>query len=147
MIKEARKLIDRTMKQVEQKGIMKAEKTLVMVEDATSLKKFMASPEFTELFTQNRHMNLAIIVNAHKYKSVINTARLNASQIAIFKCNNTEKEALADDYAPNRKKDFMKNMAIAFEPDERNSHPFFMINNKSQNKFRKTLDLSMSQFF
>lgn len=145
MIKALRKIIKKHTKEVEQKGKLRAKKVMIIVEDATSLKKFMRSAPFAEAFTASRHFNGSVLVNAHKYSAVDRTARLNAHIISLFKCNNGEKDVVAEEYAPNGKKDFIKLMDIAFQPDKRNPKPFMLINRKDpDNPYRKTLDQAFS---
>jgi len=141
MIKALSKIIKKHTKEVESKGKKNADTVMIIIEDATSLKKFMRSAPFAEAFVQSRHFNGSVMVNAHKYSAVDRIARLNAHFISIFKTGNSEMDVVAEEYSPSNKKEFVAIMREAFKPDSRNKKPFFQINRKSADyPYRKTLD-------
>jgi len=138
-----REIIEKQEREVEQKGVIDADRVLVVFEDLTSLKKLQNSPEFTKIYVQNRHLNISVVSCVHKYKAFNRTCRMNSNHLIVFPCTNSEKEAIADENAtPNwSKKGFFDMMSHAFKQDQNNKRPFLWINNKVQpeERFRKNL--------
>lgn len=143
-----KKIIEKQEGEVEQKGVLEADRVLVIFEDLTSLKKLQNSAEFTKIYVQNRHLNISVISCVHKYRAFNRTCRMNSNHLIIFPCTNSEREIIADENAtPNwNKKTFSTMLSHAFTPNEQNKRPFLWINNKAQpeDRFRKNLTRILS---
>jgi len=140
-IPELKKIIEEQEKQVQSKGILEADKTCVIFEDLTSLKKLMNSSEFLKAFVQNRHLNMSCIAVCHKYRALNRTARLNCNHHIFFPMSNSERAIIAEENMTSKwhKKSFNDMIDVAFTPDRRSQRPFLHINNKSNQdeRFRK----------
>lgn len=130
-------LMDAQKTHVEQKGFKKAKALMFIFEDSTGNNKLLKSPELVYAFTMGRHMKITIVLMCHKYKSLLPTIRLNASQLCIFPCNNSQQYQLWEDYGPTgcSKKCFFQLMSHAFEATDEDKRPFFLVDNK--NKYNK----------
>lgn len=137
-------LMNQQKEEVEEKGFAKAKSKMFIFEDSTGNAKLLKSQEMVYAFTMGRHLKLTIVIMVHKYKSIPPTIRLNASQLLIFPCNNTQQTQIYEDYCPNgcAKKVFFKMMSYAFKADEDDKRPFLMIDRKNthnEKAFRKGL--------
>jgi len=144
MISKLKKILQKQVKAVETRGIDKAQKLCIILEDLTSQVKLMGSPEFTKLFVQNRHMNASVFACSHKYHALLRVARLNANHHFIFPCSESEVARVVDEHQPAglKRHEFEQLIAYAFTPDEENVRPFLWINLKVpvKTRFRRSLD-------
>ncbi len=144
-IEELKKIIEKQEQEVENKGILEADRVCVIFEDLTSLKKLMNSAEFTKIYVQNRHLNVSVISCVHKYRAFTRTCRLNSNHLMIFPCTQTEMDIIGEENMTPQwnKKTFNMMMSHAFEKggDNNVKRPFLWINNKAQpdKRFRKNL--------
>jgi hypothetical protein len=144
MISKLKKVLRKQVADVEKHGIDKAKKVCVILEDLTSQKKLMNSPEFLKIFVQNRHMNISVLACCHKYHALIRTARLNANHHLIFPCSESEVSRIVEEHQPAqlRRNEFEELIQYAFTPSEDNERPFLWVNLKvpAKIRFRKSLD-------
>jgi hypothetical protein len=142
MIPKLQEIVEEQKNEVETKGIDKARKIALILEDLTSCKKLMNSKSFLQAFVQNRHLNISTIACCHKYNALNRTARLNCNHCFIFPCTLSEKKIIAEDNqtANFDKKSFMAMMDSSFEPEKGMIKPFLHINRKADipNRFRKS---------
>ena len=142
MIENLENVIEEQKLEVERKGIDKAQKVCVVLEDLTSMKKFMNSKAFLQAFVQNRHLNISTIAVCHKFVALNRTARLQCNHCIVFPCNTSEQEAIQKEFGtPNFDKVQFKDMlAEAFRPEDGMVKPFLHINNKADipERFRKS---------
>jgi len=94
---------------IEEQGLVKSPKILIIYDDIISYKKFMNSKAFLQSFIASRHYNASVIIATQKFKSVPRTCRVQASSIFYFRGTHSEDEALCEDYCPPKynKKEFM----------------------------------------
>ena len=94
---------------IEEHGLVKSPKILIIYDDIISYKKFMNSKAFLQSFIASRHYNASVIIATQKFKSIPRTCRVQASAIFYFRSTHSEDEALCEDYCPPKynKKEFM----------------------------------------
>ena len=138
MIKILEVIVESQKKNVEQNGINKSPKILLIFEDLTTNEKLMRNNIFKSLWTLGRHLNIMIIAMIHKYKALPRTQRLNAMNIVYFSGSNDETLQIVDDFTPPRytKKEFLEIVNYATDPDKNNSHNFLYICNKQPHDIR-----------
>lgn len=144
MIESLEEIFEAQKRNVENKGILKSPKILLIFEDLTTNEKLMRNKIFKSLWTLGRHLNLQVIAMIHKYKALPRTQRLNAMNIIFFRATGDEVDQLVDDYAPPglTKKQFKQLVEYATKPDEKSKFNFLYICNKLpfDIKFRKNFD-------
>lgn len=147
MIDNVKIIYDAQNNNVENKPINLAPKILCIFEDLTTNKKLIRDPIFNSLWTLGRHLNIQVISMIHKYKALERTARLQAMNIIYFRGSGDETMQLVDDFTPpgHTKKEFLKVVDYATNPDEKSRHNFLYICNKLPFKirYRKNFDTVM----
>lgn len=134
------KIMDSQISKIEEKGIEKSPKTLIILDDIQSSPSFMRSNGLTALFVQGRHYNISTFCCIQQYKKLPKVARLQASNVFFFPSSLSEVDALVEDFTPPlmSKNDFKEMVKYAtFEP-----YNFMHINCFCQFKerYRKNLD-------
>lgn len=129
---------------VEKVGIRKAPKILLVFEDLTTNERLMRNKIFKSLWTLGRHLNIQVIAMIHKYKALPRTQRLNAMNIIYFRGSNDETNQLVDDFTPpgHTKKEFLKLVSFATNPDKESKNNFLYMANKLpfRIRYRKNFD-------
>ena len=145
MIEGLEKILKTQKEIVENKGLDKAPKIALVFEDLTSNKKLMKDPNFLLLWTAGRHLNLQVFACVHKYKAVPRTQRLQAMNVIYFRGAKSEVDQLADDFTPpgHTKKEFIKLVEYATEPDKKSGHNFLYMANKLPFKIRFRKNFNM----
>jgi len=102
------KIMDSQMKKIEEKGLEKSPKTLIILDDIQSSASFCRSSALTALFVQGRHYNISTFCCIQQYKKLPKVARLQASNVFFFPSSLSEVDALVEDFTPPNfsKKDF-----------------------------------------
>lgn len=102
------KILDEQEKKVEEKGVDKAPKVAVILDDIQSSPRFMRSNPFTQLFIAGRHYGISVYVCCQQFKRLPKVCRLQASNIFFFPSSLSEVECLVDEFCPPNmgKKDF-----------------------------------------
>lgn len=148
MIEKLDELIEQQTNEVEDKGLLDADKILIIFDDLTSQKKLMNSPQFMKCSIQNRHLNISSIFICHKYNSLLRTVRLNVNHLMIFPCSLSEQKIIIDEHTtPNLTlKQMSEIIKYAFKKSSDNPKPFLWINLKTDfdKRFKKNLDENIS---
>ena len=125
---------------IEEHGVDKAPRLLIIYDDIISNIRFMNSKQFIHSFVASRHYNASVIVCTQRYNSVPRVCRLQSNAIFFFKGTNSEEQILADEYSPpgyHAKKEFLKILDFAVaEPFN-----FLFINGQApiKTRYRKNL--------
>lgn len=139
-IKNMRKLIESLRNKKTKKGDRMLPH-LVICEDSTADKKFLASSECRELFVLLRHLNASVLMCIHKMNALENTSRYSSHYWAVFPTNRDQIEILYDAFCPAGcdKKTFYKMVEYAYTCKEGDicKRPFFFINNKELDLHKK----------
>lgn len=93
---------------IEQKGLDKAPKLLIVFDDIISQKKFMNSEFFTQCYIQNRHIGISTWVCTQSFNKIPRVCRMQANNLFIFAGSGSETEILCNEFTPSHtsKKDF-----------------------------------------
>ena len=125
---------------IEELGVHKAPRILIIYDDVISDTKFMNSKAFVKSFIASRHYNSSVIICTQRYNSVPRVCRLQADSLYYFKGKNSERERLADEYCPAgyTKKEFITVIDYA----TREPYSFLYVNGKAdlKHRYRKNLD-------
>lgn len=118
---------------------------LLFFEDVTSENTLMKSESFLVAFCAARHNRIMTIANAHKWKALNRTCRLQAHCICFFGASQSEVNSFAEDWCPAHmhKKDFMNLINWATKKTKDNQHPFLFVNAREHDlskRFRRNLD-------
>jgi hypothetical protein len=144
MIAKLKNILRKQQAVVEKRGIDKAPKICIILEDLTANRKLMQSPDFLKAFVQNRHLSLSVLACCHKMHALIRTARLNANHHIIFPCSESEVARIVDEHQPPqlKKAEFEALIQYAFTPTDDNVKPFLWIATKVPTtiRFRKSLE-------
>jgi len=125
---------------IEDKGVHKAPRILLVYDDIISDTKFMNSRPFVHSFVASRHYNASVIVCTQRFNSVPRVCRLQANAIFFFKGTNSEQEVLAQEFCPPNfhwKKEFMR--VIDHATNEKYS--FLFINGQADREHRYRIGL------
>lgn len=127
-------------KWVKEHGKNGAPKTLLIVDDFISYKKFCNSPIFLKFGVMSRHWMISMMVLSQAYHRVPKSLRMQMSAIVYFKGTNKEMEVLAEDVgAPNMTIREFKRL-IAFATDGKYDFLFVDINRAlDEGRYRKGL--------
>tara|TARA_R110000868_G_C10961362_1_gene768522 strand:- start:3170 stop:4102 length:933 start_codon:yes stop_codon:yes gene_type:complete len=124
---------------IEDKGIHKSPKILIILDDCISDKKFLNSGYLVKLFIQNRHLNISTWLMSQSFTRVPRVCRLQASSLFIFASTDSEVEILSTEFAPpNVHKKRMRELIGKATSDP---YCFLFINMKSDisKRYRKCL--------
>jgi len=101
------------------------------------------SSSFKTLCIRNRHMNASVFCLGQYFNAWPKQMRMQATNLAIFNGNLAERELITDVFCPANmnKKDFNDVVSFAWQPEEKNTHPFLHIARKElpDKRFRKSL--------
>ena len=112
------KLEELTKSQISNIKAKKHKKLLIIFDDLTSCRKLMNSSIFKKVFTCCRHIHMMVFVAVHTYKSLTRLCRMQCSYVIFFRANDSEYEALAEDYTPHgRNKKYMYKLFGRFRMD------------------------------
>ena len=125
---------------IEDKGIEKAPKILIIFEDIQSNGKFMRSKSFLKSFIANRHYGISTWLCGQSYTKTPRACRLQANNVFYFRGSGSELERISEEYCPPGlgKKEFAKIVDNA----TREKHSFLHINCHADfdDRYRKNLD-------
>lgn len=116
-----------------------ADKLLFVFEDFTSLyQEIQGKKAFIRCFCQIRHLKSTALTVVHKFKAMQRTARMCCLHIMCFNVNNTDVEAMYDDYGSSHlsKKEFIALAKVAMDKENEDDHPFFYINLQAPENIR-----------
>lgn len=138
------KLLTEQKKIIDNKGILKAPKLLLIFDDIIHDGAFVRSKPFLECFIKNRHMGATVILISQYLNLIPRPIRLQATWTICFKVNRAENETLTNQYCPATvtKKEFsqMVQEATMDAGDKKNN--FLVICKKApeDKRFRKNFD-------
>jgi hypothetical protein len=129
---------------IEDKGVDKAPKILIVYDDIISDTKYMNSRPFVHSFVASRHYNASVIICTQRFNSVPRVCRIQANAIFYFKGTNSEQETLAQEFCPagyHWRKEFLS--IIDHATDKKYS--FLFINGQAdrEDRYRIGLDRVM----
>lgn len=138
-------ILDAQRKTIDEKGLLEAPKTLVILEDIVDNQKLLRSDAFKSLFVKPRQHGLSVWLLSQYLKLIPKSCRLQAMNLFLFRQERTGQELLCEQYCPAtmKKDEFMKVIEFATSPDEESPNPFLHINQRVKNKnekFRRNLD-------
>ena len=125
---------------IEEEGVDKAPRILIVYDDIISDTKFMNSRPFVHSFVASRHYNASVIVCTQRFNSVPRVCRIQANAIFYFKGTNSEQECLALEFCPSGyswKKEFLP--IIDHATNEKYS--FLFINGQADREHRYRIGL------
>lgn len=101
-------IMDTNKEIIENEGLVKAPKILIVYDDIIADKKFMNTRAFTQSFVASRHYNASVIIATQKYKAIPRTCRIQASALFYFRGTHTEDESVCEEMCPPKyhKKEF-----------------------------------------
>jgi len=125
---------------IENKGLLKAPKILLLLDDVQSDAAFLRSKQIKRIFIQNRHLNVSTWLCGQSFKLTPRCCRLQCNNLMFFPGSGSEMEILCEEFCPSgmSKKEFIKLIEHATsEP-----YQFLHINMREQPKtrYRKNLD-------
>lgn len=98
--KKLKEIMEKQKKTIDEKGVEKAEKVLIIYEDIQSDSRFMRSSEFLKSFLMMRHYNMMVFLCGQSYTLTPRACRLQANNVFAFQPTNNEREIIVDTYAP-----------------------------------------------
>jgi hypothetical protein len=133
-------ILDKQAKEINEKGIHKSRKVLLILDDIQSDKKFLRSKAIKRLFLMNRHFNTSTYLCGQSFNLTPRSCRLQANNIFIFPMGGSERKILIDEFTPPglNKKEFGELVDYATHEQ----YNFLHINRKKppRERFRKNLD-------
>lgn len=129
---------------IEQKGLDKAPRILIIFDDIISQKQFMNSEFFTKMYIQNRHLGISTWVCTQSFNKIPRVCRMQANNLFIFAGSGSETEILCNEFCPSHtsKKDFERLIKHATN----NRFDFLHINMRCgpEERYRRNLDTILS---
>ena len=133
-------IIKRQEQKIKSTGIARSPRILLLLDDIQSEPKFLRSKTCLKVFIQNRHINISTWIASQVFNLIPRGNRLQANNLFIFPCSNSEEKRLVDEFTPPRhtKREFEQ--LFAFATAER--YEFLHINMREppKTRFRKNLD-------
>jgi hypothetical protein len=141
---DLQRVIDIQAEMVKEKGLEKAPKVLIILEDLVDDLKLMRSKALRTLFIKPRQHNFMVIIMAQYLRFIPAGLRRQAMNLILFGGDRKSTEIICDEFCPSTMKhnDFMKLIEQAQTPREGDMYPFLHINKRVKNcdKFRRNLD-------
>jgi hypothetical protein len=105
---------------------IKADKVLIIFDDAIAESKLINSSEFLKVFIQGRHYGISSMVMTQSYMRVPRSVRLQATHISMFPSRTTEMDRLFHEFGPKSmsRADFIEMIHFATTPTEDDHFPF-----------------------
>ncbi len=133
------KIIQTQKDLIDEKGLTKSPKILIIFEDIQSDSTFMTSKSFLKCFIQCRHLNISTFLLGQSWTRTPRACRLQANSIFFFPSSQSEVDLLCEEHCPPgaTKKEFQELINIATnEP-----YHFLHINNREHHdkRFRHNL--------
>lgn len=131
---------------IENNGITKSDRILIVLDDIQSCEKFLRSPTILKIFIQCRHLNISTWIGSQVFNKIPRACRLQASSLMVFAASKSEELRLVEEYCPPRytKKEFTE----IFNHCTEEMFSFMHINMKVpvKQRFRKNLDEILTLF-
>jgi len=125
---------------IEEKGIHKSPKILILLDDCVSDKKFLTSGYIVKLFIQARHLNISTWMLSQSFTKIPRVCRLQSNSLILFGGTQSEQEILAVEFGiPNTSK---KQMLELIQTATREPYSFLTIIMRAplDKRYRKNLD-------
>ena len=138
------KLISIQRQDIKKKGIDKADKALIILDDVVDNGKLMRSQEMRTLFIKPRQLNFSVFLLSQYMNLIPKFMRNNARNIFFFRGNRSDHEILCDQFCPSNlnRKTFLKLIHQAVEERGNETHNFLHINRTKpiSERFRRNLN-------
>lgn len=85
-------------KNIEKKGIERAPKILIILDDIISYKKFTGSKQLLKMFVMGRHYGISLCLLSQAWHRVPKSIRLNMSSCIFFKGSQKEADTVCEEY-------------------------------------------------
>lgn len=82
--KDLKEILDVQAHNVEMKGIKRAPRVMICIDDFAEIKQVANAEPMKTLFTKSRHWNISAILGTQKYKALDRFVRLNSSDVILF---------------------------------------------------------------
>ena len=93
-------ILDKQERTIEEKGIEKARRVLIIFEDIQGNAQFMRSKPFLRSFIANRHFGISTWLCGQSFTKTPRACRLQANNIFYFPGSGSEKQLICDEFAP-----------------------------------------------
>jgi len=134
-------ILDEQKKDIEEKGIGKSRKLLILLDDIQADGAFLRSKTILKLFIMNRHYNTSVWLCGQSFNKTPRACRLQANNIFYFPGSKSETDLIIDEFSPPRirKRDFEELVNEALE----SQYSFLHINMRCmwKERYRKNLDM------
>lgn len=134
-------LLDEQKREIDEKGIEKSKKLLILLDDIQADQKFLTSKAILKLFTMNRHYNTSTWLCGQSFTKTPRPCRLQANNIIFFNGSKSELDKIIEEFSPPRlsKRDFEDLINHALE----DQYNFLHINMRAhwKERYRKNLDI------
>lgn len=126
-------------------GKQHAPKTLVIMDDIVSYKKFTNSPMLLKFAVMSRHWGISLFILSQAYHRIPKSVRIQMTALVYFKGSNRELEVLYEDFAAPgaSKKEFINTVAMA--TNKRYNFFFVDVNRPHENRYRQNLTIPLFQ--
>jgi hypothetical protein len=101
-------ILENQKNEINEKGIEKAKKILILLDDIQQDQKFLRSKTILKIFTTNRHYNSSVFLCGQSFTKTPRACRLQANNIMFFAGSKSETDKIVEEYAPPKlsKRDF-----------------------------------------
>ena len=101
-------ILENQKNEINEKGIEKAKKILILLDDIQQDQKFLRSKTILKIFTTNRHYNCSVYLCGQSFTKTPRACRLQANNIMFFAGSKSETDKIVEEYAPPKltKRDF-----------------------------------------
>lgn len=137
-------IIDKQAETIKKKGLLKAPKIMIILEDLVDDLKLMRSKALRTLFIKPRQHNMFVVMMAQYLRFVPSGLRRQAMSLFLFQGDRKSNEIICDEFCPAglKTKQFMELIAKATEKREDDEYPFLHINKRCpvETRYRRNLD-------
>jgi len=134
-------ILDKQALEIDEKGIDKADKALIILDDIQADQKFLRGKSIKKVFLMNRHHGVSTWLCGQSFNLTPRACRLQANNLFIFPCSKSEHKVLIDEFTPPNKT--KKDMSDMLDYATRERYNFLHINMKEQpeTRYRHNLDV------
>lgn len=134
-------ILTRAKNDIEQAGVEKSKKRLIILDDIQADQKFLRSKSILETFIQSRHYNISVMLCSQSYTKTPRACRINCSNLMLFPMTGSEADILTKEYCPYgiTKKEFQS--IIIYCTRERYSFLHIANAQPIKTRFRHNLDV------
>jgi len=131
-------------KGLQDSGMAKSKRILIIFDDCIAESKFMNSPELLKMNVQGRHCNISNMMLTQSYMKVPRSVRLQATDIIFFPSNLSEVDRVSKEHCPpnTSSNDFRK---LVLHATKEKHHFLFMCKRKEvPERFRRNFDTMLA---